>query len=496
MADQTQPKGHAAHTKDAEERGMDGKIDRPLNVTFLGAGSGFCPTLCKDILLIPGNECGELRLVDIDTERLSTMHKVIEKVIEQAGRSEGWTVRSSTDRREVLSGTDYAICCVEVSGIDCVKFDNDIPLKYGVDQCIGDTIGPGGLFKSLRTIPVFLDILRDMRELCPQAIMLNYTNPMNMMCLAAGRAVPEIPVVGLCHSVQGSSRGLARYAEVPYEEFEWDCAGINHLAWFVKARHNGEDLYEKVIIPKFKREIAKAIEEYEAGITSHDDRDRGDDNDWTITDVVRKDMTLHFGAYITESSGHLSEYLPYYRKSKAGEQYLRTRYDGGSRFYATNWPGWRDSADQRRAKLVSGEESVKMQRSWEYGSWIIEAREKDAPYRIYGNVMNSTADRGESGKLITNLPGDGCVEVACLIDRNGINPTRYGALPPQMAHICASNMAMFDLGATACIDKSKEAAVHALMLDPLTQAVLTPAEIKAMTLEMFDAEADFLPGYA
>ena len=485
--------GHAAHTQAADARGLEGKMPRPIHVTFLGAGSGFCPTLCRDVLTIPGNDRGELRLVDIDTERLATMHKVIEKVIAETGRAQGWTVRSSTDRREVLPGTDYAVCCVEVSGVDCVKFDNDIPLRYGVDQCIGDTIGPGGLFKALRTVPVFLEILRDMRELCPRAIMLNYTNPMNMICLAAGRAVPEIPVVGLCHSVQGTSHLLAKYADVPYEEMAWQCAGINHLAWFTKLEHNGRDLYEAVLYEKFSKEVAKAIEEFEQGITSHDDRNHGGDEPWTVGDVVRKDMCIHFGAFITESSGHLSEYLPYYRKSRAGERYLRTRYAGGSRFYATNWPTWRKNADAQRMRLVSGEESVKLQRSWEYGSWIIEAREKDTPFRIHGNVMNNAAG---AGPLITNLPYDGCVEVACLVDRNGVQPTRYGALPPQMAHVCASNMAMFDLGAAACIEKSKEAAIHALMLDPLTAAVLTPAEIKAMTLDIFDAEADFLPGYA
>jgi alpha-galactosidase len=196
----------------------------------------------------------------------------------------------------------------------------------------------------------------------------------------------------------------------------------------------------------------------------------------------------------------LSEYLPYYRKSEAGRKLLRTRYEGGSRFYATNWPTWRQRADEHRARLVRGEEQVKLERSWEYASWIIEAREKDSPIRIHGNVMNN-AERagirgsGEAGKLITNLPGDGAVEVACMVDRNGINPTRYGALPRQMAHICASNMAYFDLAAQACIEKSKQAAIHALMLDPLTAAVLTPAQIKQMTLEMFDAEQEYLPGY-
>ncbi len=489
--------GHAAHTKAADsQEGLKGKIQRPLNVTFMGAGSGFCPTLCKDVLLIPGNDRGEFRLCDVDEDRLKTMHQVITKLIKDSGREDGWTVRASTNRRELLAGTTYAVCCVEVSGLACVKFDNDIPLKYGLDQCIGDTIGPGGLFKSLRTIPVFLDILRDMRELCPDAIMLNYTNPMSMMVLAAGRAVPEVQVVGLCHSVQGTSHLLAGYAGVPYEEMAWECAGINHLAWFTKLQHKGKDLYKTVLYEKFAREIEEAYQEHAAGITSHDARGHGSDKPWKQGDLVRKDMCLHFGAFITESSGHLSEYLPYYRKSEEGYKLIRTGYEGGSRFYASNWPDWRKHADEHRMKLVRGEATIELKRSWEYASWIIEAREKDVPVRIHGNVMNAARNSpGEAGKLITNLPGDGAVEVACMIDRNGVNPTRYGALPPQMAHVCASNMAMFDLGATACIERSKEAAIHSLLLDPLTAAVCTPRQIKAMTLELFDAEKEFLPGY-
>ena len=182
---ETAQAGHAAHTKAADsQEGLRGKITRPINITFLGAGSGFCPSLCRDVLTIPGAERGEFRLVDIDADRLSMMHKVISKLIKDCGRENGWSVRASGNRRELLPGTDYAVCCVEVSGTACVAFDNDIPLKYGIDQCIGDTIGPGGLFKGLRTIPVFLDVLRDMRDLCPQAIMLNYTNPMSMMILS------------------------------------------------------------------------------------------------------------------------------------------------------------------------------------------------------------------------------------------------------------------------------------------------------------------------
>ncbi len=498
-------KGHVAHSKAADsQEGLKGKFSRPINITFLGAGSGFCPTLCKDVLLIPSADRGEFRLVDIDKDRLSKVYKVIQKLIKESGREDGWIVKATTNRREVLKGTDYAVCCVEVSGMACVAFDNDIPLKYGVDQCIGDTVGPGGLFKGLRTIPVFLDILRDMRELCPQAIMLNYTNPMSMMVCSAGRAVPEIPVVGLCHSVQGTSHLLARYAGVPYEEMEWDCAGINHLAWFTKAMHKGEDLYQKVLYKKFAEEVAEGIKEAEAGVGIYKTSEKwtwsqGKQGKYKYTDLVRKDMCVHFGAYITESSGHLSEYLPYYRKSEAGRKLLRLGYDGGARFYASNWPDWRKAADDERVRLANGEEQVKLERSWEYGSMIIEAREKDCPVRIHGNVMNygntgrSTA--GEASRLITNLPGDGVVEVACMVDRNGVQPTRYGALPPQMAHICGMNMACYDLAAKAAVEKSIEAAAHALMLDPLCMAVCTPGEIKAMTMELFKAEKKYLPGF-
>jgi alpha-galactosidase len=497
--------GHAAHTQTAtSQEGLRGKITRPIHITFLGAGSGFCPTLCRDVLLIPGAERGELRLCDVDPDRLSTMHKVIAKLIADTGRSDGWTVRSSTDRRELLAGSTYAVCCVEVSGTACVAFENDIPLKYGIDQCIGDTVGPGGLFKGLRSVPVFLDILRDMRELCPGAIMLNYTNPMSMMVLAAGRAVPEVPVVGLCHSVQGTSQLLADYAGIPYSEMEWECAGINHLAWFTKLKHNGQDLYTKVLYQKFAEEIALGHREAEEGLALFDAADmkwgEKTEQPYKTKDLIRKDMCLHFGAFITESSGHLSEYLPYYRKSRQGQALLRRGYDGGSRFYATNWPNWRKNADEHRNKLLSGEAKTELKRSWEYASWIIEAVEKDSPFRIHGNVINHAiapgkANAGEAGKLISNLPGDGAVEVACLVDRNGINPTRYGALPPQMAHICSSNMAYFDLAATACIEKSKEAATYALMLDPLSSAVCTPGQIKAMTSEIFEAEKAYLPDY-
>jgi alpha-galactosidase len=475
--DRTEEKGHAAHTKTADQPGLQGKMRRPIKVTMLGAGSGFTPTIVRDVIQIPGSRGGTIALVDIDSERLDTITKVIERIVAvKAEQSdEQWRVIASTDRTQVMADSDYIVVCVEVSGTACVRFDNDIPAKYGVDQCIGDTIGPGGLFKALRTVPVFLDILRDARRLCPHVQVLNYTNPMNIMCLAAGRAVPSIPVVGLCHSVQGTSHLLAQRAGIDYNQLSWECAGINHLAWFTRLEHNGMDLY-----PLLKEKAARDI----AGEPADPD-DPGD--------IVRKDMMLKFGAFITESSGHLSEYLPYYRKRKdILAQYARGGYEGGSSFYADNWPTWRKNADETRRKMVTGEADFDWNRSWEYGSWIIEAIEKDVPYRIHGNVMNNAAGAGE---LISNLPADGCVEVSCLVDQNGVQPTRYGALPPQMAALCDSNMRLFDLAAQACIEMSIEAAIYALYLDPLTSAVCSLDEIKSMTLELFEAEAEFLPGF-
>lgn len=473
--------GHAAHSKPSESWGLPGTMRRPVKVVFMGAGSFFCLQVSKDTMRIPGNAGGEIAMVDIDATRLERMRRLVEKLRETIPGGENWKITATTDRTEAFKGAHYVVNSIEVSGLECVAHDNDIPLKYGIDQCIGDTIGPGGLMKALRTGPVWLDILRDVERICPKALVLNYTNPMNMLCLAAFRAVPNVQVVGLCHSVQGTSYLLAEYADVPFAELEWECAGINHLAWFTKLEHNGETLYPR-LFEKFRPEVAG------------DFADRQDETaEKRDADLVRKDMALHFGAFITESSGHLSEYLPYYRTNEATKKhYTRQRYDGESRFYANCWPEWRKTADDDRESMIKGEKEMPTNRSWEYGSWIIEAREKNTPYRIHGNVYNQQ-DGG--GTLISNLPADGCVEVATMVDGNGFNPCRYGALPPQMAHVCASNMALFDLGANAIIEKSLEAATHALMLDPLTSAILCPAEIRKMAEELFEAEKAFLPGF-
>lgn len=470
-------------------------FSRKIKVAFIGAGSFFTPRVLSDILQTPGQQGGTFALVDTDATRLKLGVRLVKQLLKESGGPK-WKVEASTDRTEVLKGSDYVISCIEVSGAACVEMDNDIPLKYGIDQCIGDTIGPGGLFKALRTIPAWVDILRDIERLAPQAIVMNYTNPMAMLCTAAAR-VTTLPVVGLCHSVQGTSKQLAGWAEIPYSEMEWECAGINHLAWFTKLRHRGTDLY-----PQLKARFQQDMERAQADLTEGRAQPEWladytgrmpDDAPEHHKDLVRKHMCVQFGAFITEGSGHLSEYLPWYRKSADGRKYLRSGYNGGSRFYATNWPEWRKGQDQQRKDILSGKATMDWKRSWEYASWIIEAREKNAPFRIHGNVLNQPRDG--SGLLISNLPADQCVEVACLCDGNGVQPVRYGTLPPQMAAICASNLGMFSLAAEAAVRLDKEMAIHALMLDPLTAAVCSLDEIRSMANALFDAQKAYLPRY-
>ena len=454
--------GHEAHMKKAENLGILAEVNRPLKVVFLGSGSAFFKNLLCDILNIPGADKGEMCLVDIDPERLELSRQLGEKIIDKSEK-DGWEITATTERKEVLNGADYIINCIEVSGTECVRYDNDIPLEYGVDQCIGDTIGPGGLFKALRTVPVFLEVLKDIEKMCPDAWVLNYTNPMSIMCLAANRA-SSAKVVGLCHSVQGSSHQLADYAEVPYQEMKWRCAGINHLAWFTELTHKGEDLY-----PVLKQKIAE-------------------DKELLAKDPVRLDLMKYFDCFVTESSGHFSEYLPYYRKRQelidkhCGEKYL-----GQSSFYADEWPGWRVDNDNRRKKFISGEEEIELDRTWEYASYIIQAMETNSPFKIYGTVANNG--------LITNLPQNNVVEVACTVDNEGIVPNYFGELPAHLAALCSSHQYMFDVAAEACIQKSKDLAIKALMLDPLTAAVCSLEEIKEMAERLFEAEKDFLPGF-
>jgi len=432
-----------------------------VKITMLGAGSEFTEHLMKDIMLIDGLKGGVINLIDIDPKRLDIASRWVRALAERIGG--GWTINASTSRRALMKGSDYIINCIEVSGISTVAVDYNVPKKYGIDQCIGDTIGPGGIFKALRTVPAWIEILRDVETLCPKALVLNYTNPMSMMTLAAARTT-SAPVVGLCHSVQGTSHRLARYMSVPYGELVFRCAGINHMAWFTKLTRNGRDLYPRL----FK--IARADKEiYEQ-------------------DPVRFDMMFHFGLFVTESSGHFSEYIPYYRKRKdLLKKYMRDRYRGESGFYSRNWPKWRRDADRRRLKELKKASDQPLTRSHEYAANIIEAHALHKTAEIYGSVLNEG--------LIDNLPYDGVVEVPVMITGNGIFGCRFGKLPTQVAALCASNMAVFECTVSGILNSDKDAVYHAMMLDPLSAAVCSPGEIAKMTAEMAKKEAAYIPKF-
>ena len=432
-----------------------------MKVTLIGAGSAvFAAELIKDILAIPDLDGGTFALVDVDSTRLELTRKLAGLLIEQTHKK--WTITASTNRRELLPGSDYVINSIEVGGPQNIQREYDIPLKYGVDQCIGDTIGPGGLFKALRTLPTWLEILTDIEQLCPEALVMNYTNPMSLTVLAANRTT-SLRVIGLCHSIQNTSHQIASYLDLPYEQIQWRAAGINHLAWFVQLEdQHGNDLYptlrQRAGIPEVRAE-----------------------------DPVRFELMEHLGVFMTESSGHVSEYLPYIRKrSDIIAEVCGPDEHGGSGFYARTWPEERKLGSVVLKELEEG--TADLGRGMEFASYIIEAEVKNEPTVIYGNVSNQ-------GGLIGNLPRDGVVEVACLVDSKGIQPTYFGDIPSHLSTFNYQHMAFHDLVCRAIIEKDRDAAEHALMIDPLTSAACSLREIRSLFNELVEAERDFLPGF-
>ncbi len=429
-------------------------------VTFIGAGSAvFARQLMTDILAVDGLEEGTFALVDVDPDRLELAQGIAERLVGLSGKR--WRVEASTQRLDVLTGTEYVINSIEVAGLQNVRHDYEIPLRYGVDQCIGDTIGPGGIFKALRTGPAWLEIVRDIARVAPRAVVMNYTNPMSILTLAAIKAT-DLEVVGLCHSVQGTSRQLAGYLDIPYEQMTWECAGLNHNAWFTKLERGGEDLYPRLL------ERAQDPEIYEK-------------------DPVRFEVMVHLGVFVTESSGHFSEYVPYFRKRPdLVEKYTRAGYLGESGFYANNWPQWRRANDELIASMLRGDSPIPRERGHEYGSLIIEAVEGGRATTIHGNVRNEG--------WIENLP-DGCVEVECKVDRGGIHPCHFGSLPEQLAALNRSHMAVHELVVAALLERDRNKAKHALMLDPLTAAACSLDEIDHLFEEMWSAERESLSAF-
>jgi len=430
-------------------------------VAMIGAGSlVFCKTLMSDFLATPALKGSEYRLMALTRTRLDKMHDFVRRMIRDSGIEA--TAIATTDRREALKDADYVIVMLQAGGVDEFRQDYEIPLKYGVDQCIADTMGPGGVFRALRHIPALLEIARDMQELCPRAILFNYANPMAMCCWALGRA-PGLQFVGLCHGVQTTMDLIASYTGVPKEDIDFLAAGINHMAWFLRLEHDGRDLY-----PLLKENFEKP--------------------GYFVNEKVRGEVLRHFGYFMTESTGHLSEYLPYFRKNKkALDLYCDEPSFGGE---SGAYYKYCAMLAEKFAKTdpLSIESTRLNPRSAEYASHIIEAKETGRVFRLNGNVRNDG--------YITNLPQGCCVEVPIYVDRLGLHPTVVGNLPPQCAALNMTNVLVQGLTVEASFTGDTELVMQAIALDPLTAAVLTLSEIREMTAEMLEAERKYLPQFA
>jgi len=434
-------------------------MSRP-RIAMIGAGSiVFCKTLMMDILATPALRNSEFRLMSRTMPKLERMKKFADRVIAQ--NQLGATVSVTLDRREALKDADYVIVMLQVGGVDAFQQDYEIPLKHGVDQCIGDTMGPGGVFRALRTIPVMLDLARDVRQLCPRAHLLNYVNPMASVCWSLG-TVPGISFIGLCHGVQTTLDLIARYVGVNKSEIDYVCAGINHMAWFLELSHKGRDLY-----PLFKENCEKP--------------------EYYINEKVRIEVMRHFGYFMTESTGHLSEYLPWFRKSKeALNLYCDEPAFGGETGAYYKW--CRLIADTiENDDLLAAESAELRPRSVEYCSYILEALETGAPFKLQGNVRNDG--------YLKNLPAGCCVEVPVFVDKMGLHPTVVGNLPPQLAALNQSNVTCQGLTVQAAIDGDPELVVAACAMDPLGSAVLTLKQTRDMVAEMLEAESRWLPQF-
>ncbi|MCM8768657.1 MAG: alpha-galactosidase [Candidatus Omnitrophica bacterium] len=429
-------------------------------IAMIGAGSLiFGKTLMADFLATPALAGSEYRLMALTHRRLDKMFGFVKRMVEDNGVKA--TVKATTDRKEALAGADYVVVMIQVGGVETFQQDYEIPLKYGVDQCIGDTLGPGGVFRALRHIPALLEIAEDMKKLCPEAVLFNYANPMAMCCWALGR-VPNLKFVGLCHGVQTTLDLIASYTGVKKEEINYLAAGINHMAWFLKLEKDGQDLY-----PILRKNFEKP--------------------EYYINEKVRGEVFRHFGYFMTESTGHLSEYLPYFRKNKkALDLYCDEPAFGGESGAYYKYCRRLDEKFKKTDPL-SFETTKLGPRSAEYCSHIIEALETGKVFRFNGNVRNDG--------YITNLPSGCCVEVPIYADRTGLHPVVVGNLPVQCAALNLTNVIVQGLAVEASFLGDPELVMQAIALDPLTSAVLTLKEIREMTEEMLEAQRDYLPQF-
>lgn len=454
---------------------MTSTTTRPT-IAIIGAGGFVFPfRLFGDLVSFPALRDAEIRLMDVDAGRLEGVATAARALVEHHGfRTD---VVSTTDRREALAGADVVIITFQVGGVAAYRHDVEIPRRYGVDQTVGDTVGPGGVFRFLRSVPAYRAIAADVLELCPDAQVINYANPMAM---ATGYlSALGLRTVGLCHSVQGTTRMLARTLDVPYEEVSYRCAGINHQAWILEYRRGAEDLY-----PRLREEMGAR---HRLGAGAAGLRDDDGDHSGAAADAstyeggneqVRTSIMESFGYFQTESSHHASEYLPYFRKTpEMVLEHIPQRWDYYEICAAHDVPG--DLTEQLERLKADLAPSV------EYGASIVNSIVTGTPSVVYGNVPNA-------GALISNLPDDACVEVPCLVDARGVQPTAQGALPPQLAALNRTNVNVQTLAVRAALTGDVENVHHAVALDPLTAAQCTLAQIRAMTDELLAAHADLL----
>ena len=434
-----------------------------VKICFIGAGSTiFAKNVLGDAMLTSSLQDAEIALYDIDENRLKESELMLQTINKNSNQSRA-KIQSFSDRKEALKDANFVINAIQVGGYKpSTVIDFEIPKKYGLQQTIGDTTGIGGIFRGLRTLPVMFDIAKDMEEVCPDAWLLNYTNPMAILTMGMLKAT-KIKTVGLCHSVQVCVPELFEHLGIKdqynLDEFQWKIAGINHMAWLLEINRNGKDFYPE--IRRLASEIANPHK-----------------------DSVRFELMKHFGYYITESSEHNAEYHPYFIKKNYPEliEQLQIPIDEYLRRCVDQIAGWETQRDE-----IVNDGSLEHTRSREYASYIMDAITTGTPTMIAGNVLNKG--------LITNLPENCCVEVPCLVDKNGVQPTYVGKLPTQLAALNRTNINVQELTVEAAMTLEKDKIYQAALMDPHANAELSISEIKAMVDELIAAHGDYLPAY-
>jgi alpha-galactosidase len=460
-------KRHDCDTLSTQSKGDKPKEPKVVKIAIIGAGSTvFMKNIVTDIVLEPGLESAHIALHDIDAERLAVSEKVARRICDTTNTR--LTISASLNRREALQHADFVITMIQVGGYNpATVIDFDIPKKYGLRQTIGDTLGIGGIMRGIRTVPVLRQIADDIADCCPDALLLQYVNPMAINCLALSKLAPQLNYIGLCHSVQGTAIDLARDLGEKPESIDYDCAGINHVAFYTRfeKRHADgrmEDLYPRL------RQLAQS-REYGRG--------------WEdCANHVRYDMLTRLGYFVTESSEHFAEYTPYFIKSNQPQ--LIDNYeiplDEYPRRCEAQIAEW-----EAQAAALTGDDEMFCEKSVEYAARIIGAMTQGRLDKIHGNLAN----RG----LIDNLPENACVEVPCLVDEHGVVPQKVGALPPHLAALMQTNINVQQLTVEALVTGQREHVYHAAMLDPHTAAELNLDQIWALVDEMLDAHGEAIP---